>query len=395
MASDEAARRMTAPIRSTRRSIATVLAQNFLDLGVSSLGAGGFGNPADNGPGLSLDFPGESTTPEAFWNLILDGRPTAKEVPKDRYDIDAWYHPDAKQPDGLSHRRANFVERDLGRFDAAFFSITAVEAEAMDPQQRLILETSYRALENSGVPMESLSASKTCVYTRSFGHDYQLLQAKDLMTLPKFHGTGTSANMLANRVSWFFNLEGPSANVDTACSSSLMSIHLVCQSIRNGESSMAFLSKDGRSFSFDERANGYGRGEGVAGLVIRPLKDAIQNGDTIRAVIWSSGCNKDGKTPGVMQPSGARQEQLIRDTYARAGLDMGTTRYVEAHGTGKFCSLNYMDRAKGSGRLTVQATPYTSINPDNHVSTITPIFICFMTITSVIDVCLCVAITAL
>lgn len=116
---------------------------------------------------------------------------------------------------------------------------------------------------------------------------------------------------------------------------------LGCNTILSLESVLALdnlglLSKDGRSYSFDERANGYARGEGVAGLVIRPLEDAIRNGDTIRAIIRSSGSNQDGRTPGVMQPSGKRQEQLIRDTYAKAGLDMATTRYVEAHGTGKY-----------------------------------------------------------
>ncbi|KAL4875010.1 hypothetical protein BJY04DRAFT_233116 [Aspergillus karnatakaensis] len=305
--------------------------------------------------GLSLNLPGGATTAETFWDLILKGRPTSKEVPKDRYDIDAWHHPDANQFDRLSHKCANFLEQDLSRFDAAFFSISGAEVEAMDPQQRLLLETSYRAFENAGLSIDSLSGSRTAVYTGSFGHDYQGLQGNDIMTLPKFHATGTSSNMLANRVSWFFNLEGPSANVDTACSSSLMAIHLVCQSIWSKESSMGLalgcntilsletglaldnlglLSKDGRSYSFDERANGYARGEGVAGLVIRPLKDAIANGDTVRAIIRSSGSNQDGRTPGVMQPSQSRQEQLIRDTYAKAGLDLGVTRYVEAHGTG-------------------------------------------------------------
>ncbi|GFN16497.1 type I Iterative Polyketide synthase (PKS) [Aspergillus tubingensis] len=305
--------------------------------------------------GISLRFPGEAVSPESFWQLILSGRSTGKEIPPDRYGIDAWHHPDYSQLDRVSQRKANFLEGDIGQFDAGFFSISAAEAEAMDPQQRLALETAYHALENAGYPIESITGSKMAVFTGAFSNDYQRLHAKDLMTLPKGHATGTSMNMLANRVSWFFNLRGPSSNVDTACSSSLMALHLACQSIWNGESSsgmaigcnailgldtvlaldnLGILSKDGRSYSFDERGNGYARGEGVGALIVRPLRDAIKNGDNIRALIRSTGSNQDGKTPGITQPSMERQEDLYRDTYERAGLSLDVTRYVEGHGTG-------------------------------------------------------------
>ncbi|RAK85777.1 hypothetical protein BO79DRAFT_231135 [Aspergillus costaricaensis CBS 115574] len=305
--------------------------------------------------GISLRFPGEAVTPDAFWELILSGRAAAKEVPPDRYDVDAWYNPDYSHLDRVSQRKANFLEGDIGHFDAGFFSISAAEAEAMDPQQRLALETAYHALENAGYPIEAITGAKMAVFTGAFGNDYQRLHAKDLMTLPKGHATGTSMNMLANRVSWFFNLKGPSANVDTACSSSLMALHLACQSIWNGESTLGMaigcnailgldtvlaldnlgiLSKDGRSYSFDQRGNGYSRGEGVGALIVRPLSEAIKNGDTIRALIRSTGSNQDGKTPGITQPSMERQEDLYRDTYERAGLSLDVTRYVEGHGTG-------------------------------------------------------------
>ncbi|KAB8234976.1 type I polyketide synthase [Aspergillus alliaceus] len=305
--------------------------------------------------GLSLKFPGDAITPDAFWKMLLEGRATASEFPSDRLNIGALHHPDRERLDHLSLRGGNFMTGDLGAFDAGFFTINATEAEAMDPQQRLILETSYRALENAGITVEEASGSKTCVFTGSFSHDYHTLQVKDPMTLPKWHATGTSMNMLSNRVSWFFNLQGPSATVDTACSSGLMAIDLACQSIWSGNSSMGLaigsntilslemslcldnlglLSKDSRSYSFDQRGNGYARGEGVGVLVIRPLEEAIGHGDTIRAVIRSSASNQDGRTPGIMQPSGAMQEKLILDTYKKGGLDLATTRYFEAHGTG-------------------------------------------------------------
>lgn len=188
--------------------------------------------------GISLKFPGDAVTPEDFWKMLLEGRAAASEFPPDRVNIDALYHPDRERLDRLSTRGANFMKGDLGAFDAGFFTINTTEAEAMDPQQRLILEASYRALENAGITMAEASGSKTCVFTGSFSHDYNMLQVKDPMTLPKWHATGTSMNMLSNRVSWFFNLQGPSATVDTACSSSLMAIDLACQSIWSGNSSM-------------------------------------------------------------------------------------------------------------------------------------------------------------
>ncbi|KAE8353621.1 hypothetical protein BDV28DRAFT_164846 [Aspergillus coremiiformis] len=338
--------------------------------------------------GLSLKFPGDAVTPNAFWKMLLEGRATASEFPPDRLNINALHHPDRARLDHLSLRGGNFMTGDLSEFDAGFFTINATEAEAMDPQQRLILEASYRALENAGIPVEEASGSKTCVFAGSFSNDYHILQVKDPMTLPKWNATGTSMNMLSNRVSWFFNLQGPSATVDTACSSSLMAVDLVCQSIWSGNSSMGLaigsntilalemslsldnvglLSKDSRSYSFDQRGNGYARGEGVGVLVIRPLKDAIHDGDTIRAVIRSSASNQDGRTPGIMQPSAAMQEKLIRDTYRKGGLDLATTRYFEAHGTGSVkSSIGHLEGASGvAGVIKVVLVLETGVIPPN------------------------------
>ncbi|OJJ38044.1 hypothetical protein ASPWEDRAFT_106140 [Aspergillus wentii DTO 134E9] len=305
--------------------------------------------------GLSLKFPQDAVSPQSFWKMIVEGRCASTDFPSDRLNIDAHYHPDQNRLDTLSVKGGHFMKEDVSLFDAPFFSITAAEAEAMDPQQRLVLETAYRALENAGIPMENVARSKTCVFTGSFGHDYQSLQVKDPLLLPKWNATGTSMNMQSNRVSWFFDLVGPSSTVDTACSSSLMAVDLACQSIWSGDSTMGLaigsnailaletglslnnlglLSTDSRCYSFDRRGNGYARGEGVGVLVIRPLEDAMRNGDTIRAVIRSSSSNQDGKTPGITQPSSDMQRQLIRDTYRKGGLDLASTRYFEAHGTG-------------------------------------------------------------
>lgn len=260
----------------------------------------------------------------------------------------------------------------------------------MDPQHRLLLETTYRALENgepsivisalqastnmysAGISMDKASGSKTSVHTGCFTDDYKMIITKDPEVLPAHTGTGVTNAMLAARISWFFNLKGTCLNIDTACSSSMMALHSACQGLLNRDSNMVrwsesqlppranhifqalvggsnlasgldcclplsnlhFLSHDSRCFSFDDRANGYGRGEGIGMVVLKRLSDALEEGDTVRAVVRSTASNQDGRTPGITQPSEAAQELLIRETYEKAKLDMGETGYVEAHGTG-------------------------------------------------------------
>lgn len=192
--------------------------------------------------GLSFKFPQDATSPESFWNMIVEGRCASKEFPPDRLNIDSHYNEDTSRLDSLSLRGAHFLTEGISVFDAPFFSITATEAEAMDPQQRLVLEASYRALENAGISMKCVARSKTCVFVGSTGHDYLMLQSKDPQYMQKWNITGTTSNMVANRVSWFFDLIGPSAAIDTACSSSLMAIDMACQSIWSGDSIMVCLN---------------------------------------------------------------------------------------------------------------------------------------------------------
>ncbi|KAM3158720.1 hypothetical protein ABEW05_000751 [Botrytis cinerea] len=305
--------------------------------------------------GISLKYPQDATGPEAFWKLIQEKRCTMTEWPSDRLNIDAFYHPDKKKNSTIYTRGGNFLKGDLAAFDPSFFSITAEEAKAMDPQHRLLLETTYQALENAGIPLSKASGTKTGVYTGSMADDYRFTSLKDPEDLPKYAVTGTAMSLLANRLSWFFNLGGPSINLDSACSSSLMALDIACQGLRNGDSSMAivagscliscletwislcnmgFLSPDSRCYSFDNRANGYARSEGVGVVIIKKLSDALKDNDTIRAVIRATGSNSDGHTPGITQPSREAQTRLIEETYIKGGLDLAKTRYFEAHGTG-------------------------------------------------------------
>ncbi|KAL2871600.1 type I polyketide synthase [Aspergillus lucknowensis] len=305
--------------------------------------------------GLSLKFPQDATSPAAFWQMLMEKRCATTEVPADRYNIDAFHGLDTGRTNQVRPRGGHFIKEDLTLFDAPFFSITSTEAASMDVQQRQLLECVYRALENAGLPIDKVDGSNTSVYTGSFADDYRLMTMRDHDSLPRYAATGSSISILANRVSWFYNLRGPSLQVDTACSSSLVALDLACQGLIMGEadtaivagsntllgmdtslilSNMNFLSPDSRCWSFDHRGNGYARGEGFGVLVLKRMSDALRDGDVIRAVIRSTGSNSDGRTPGIAQPSGDAQEKLIRETYAKANLDPSVTRFFEAHGTG-------------------------------------------------------------
>ncbi|KUI56669.1 Lovastatin diketide synthase LovF [Cytospora mali] len=306
--------------------------------------------------GVSGRFPGDASSPDKLWELISEGRSAVSEVPKDRYNIDAFYHPSAEHQGSQNARGGYYIKEDVATFDAPFFRITAQEAHAMDPSQRLALELSYEAMENAGVPMESMAGSQTGCYMATCLRDYANLRATDPHEYPRYEANGSMGTaMISNRISWFFDLKGPSISLDTACSSSLVALHLAVQSIRLGEtaqalvgatnlilmpetsnhlSTLTFLSPDAKSKAFDASANGYARGEGVCVLLVKSLAKALEDGDSIRAVIRGTAVNQDGRTPGINLPSTTAQETLIRSAYKDAGLDFSGTGYFEAHGTG-------------------------------------------------------------
>ncbi|KAL4887855.1 polyketide synthase [Aspergillus ambiguus] len=305
--------------------------------------------------GMSCRFSGEASSIDGFWEILRLGRKEHGRVPTNRYHASAWEHPSHERKGAINHDSGFFLAEDPARFDAPFFSITSKEAAGMDPVQRLLLEVAYEAFENGGVPMESLPGSATGVYSGCMTNDYELLSTRDIMDMPHNSATGNGRTMLANRLSWFFDLRGPSIMLDTACSSSLTALHLATQALRSGECSMAMvtgaslilhpnftqrlsymhmLSADGISHSFDARANGYGRGEGFGAVLLKPLSKALEDGNTIRAIVRATGSNQDGRTPGITMPNAEAQADLIRATYQRAQLSTRDTAYFEAHGTG-------------------------------------------------------------
>jgi zearalenone synthase (highly reducing iterative type I polyketide synthase) len=265
--------------------------------------------------------------------------------------VEAFWSPKKNRNTSIT-RGAHFMKQDVAVFDANFFSISKTEAEAMDPQHRIMIEVVYEALEKAGLPLDKIAGTQTGVFMGHFTNDYKEMIYRDPDNAPSYTATGASKTSLANRISWLFDLKGPSFTLDTACSSSLVALHLACQSLRTGESSIAivggsslllspemfmylsnqqFLSPDGKCKSFDESANGYGRGEGFGCIVLKRVDDAIMVGDPIRAVIRGTGSNQDGHTKGFTLPSADAQAALIEETYKLAGIDYKDTNYVEAH----------------------------------------------------------------
>lgn len=295
--------------------------------------------------------------PHAFWSMLTDGVDAIVEVPGDRWNSKVFYHPDpASAPGTVGTRLGGFLDG-IDRFDPGFFGISPREAAHMDPQQRLLLEVAWEALEDGGQPIERLDGEKVGVFVGIAAYDYAEIQHgmnnRELITAHT--NTGLALSIAANRISYIFNFTGPSVAVDTACSSSLVACHLACQSLATGESRVALvggvnailkpeptigfsrasmLAPDGRCKTFDARANGYTRGEGAGVVVLKRLRDAEADGDRIYAVIRGSAVNQDGHTIGMTVPGEEAQAAMLREAYARAGIDPAEIQYVEAHGTG-------------------------------------------------------------
>ncbi|KAL7940462.1 polyketide synthase [Trichoderma barbatum] len=306
--------------------------------------------------GIGCRLPGDATNPDKLWDLLASGKSAWSRVPADRWNEEAFLHPDPDDLNGShNHVGGHFLKQDVGVFDAGFFNVLPSEAASMDPQQRLLLETTYEALESAGIRQEDMKKSNTAVYMAMFTRDYDRNTYKDMMSIPKYHITGTGDAILANRISHLFDLRGPSVTIDTGCSGGMAAISQACQALRSGQSDIALagaanlilspdhmigmsnlhmLNKDGRSYSFDSRGEGYGRGEGIATLVIKRLDDAIRDNDPIRAILRDAAINQDGHTTGITLPSGAAQEALQRQVWSNLGLDPLDVGYVEAHGTG-------------------------------------------------------------
>ncbi|RAH64472.1 type I polyketide synthase [Aspergillus aculeatinus CBS 121060] len=305
--------------------------------------------------GIGCRLPGQASSPSKLWELLVRNETGHGPVPRERYNAAAYYHPDAERPGSINSTGGYFIQEDIRAFENAFFGINNLEATSMDAQQRKLLEVTYEAFENAGMPLERVQGSKTGVYVGNFTNDFLNMQYKDPEYFSRYSATGSGLTVLANRITHCFDLRGPSHVVDTACSSSLYALHSACLAleardcdaavvaaanlIQSPEQQMVavkagILSPDSMCHTFDESANGYGRAEGVSAVYLKRLSDALRDGDPIRSIIRGTSVNGNGRTPGIVQPSVEGQKAVIRAAYRRAGLDPGDTDYVEAHGTG-------------------------------------------------------------
>ncbi len=301
--------------------------------------------------GLACRFPG-ANNPSEFWQLLRAGGDAIAAAPRDRESLTKNLGRRAAAPAG---RHGGFLDRVDG-FDAAFFGISPREAAAMDPQQRLALELVWEALENAAIVPARLRESRTGVFFGAIADDYAALAGAIGPSIFTAHTTtGLHRGLIANRVSYALALRGPSLVVDTAQSSSLVAVHLASQSLRGGESGLAVaggvhlnlapdraaalerfggLSPDDRCFTFDARANGYVRGEGGGVVVLKLLRNALDDGDVIHCVLRGGAVNSDGSTDTLTTPSTVAQELLLAEAYEAARTSPAAVQYVELHGSG-------------------------------------------------------------
>jgi myxalamid-type polyketide synthase MxaE and MxaD len=303
--------------------------------------------------GIGCRFPGASG-PHAFWNLLCDSKDVIGPIPPNRWDREAFFDADPTARGKMVARTGGFLD-DIEGFDWRAFRISPREAKFMDPQHRLLLEVAWEAIEDAGIPFERIAGTKTAVFVGIMWNDYGKLQALDLERLDGYSAAGNAFAFAANRVSFFFDLKGPSVALDVSCASSLMAVHLAAESVWSGETDMALaggvnliispdsviamskagiLSAEGHCKPFDAAADGFVRGEGAGLIVLKRLSRALTDGDRIYATLRGSATMHSGKTDWIMAPSRAAQEEVYREAYRRAGVDPRDVDYVELHGTG-------------------------------------------------------------
>lgn len=305
--------------------------------------------------GMAFRFPGNLHDEATMWSSLAGGQQCITQVPDSRWPVSELQHANRSEP-GRSVTFSAGILSDIDKFDAAFFGISPREAAWLDPQQRLLLEMAYESMEHSGVTPKSLAGTRCGVYVGISSLDYGLYGLEDLASMSAYSMTGNTLSVAANRLSYFFDLRGPSVAMDTACSSSLVALHYACAALRNGEVPMALvggvsvlmhpysfvgfskasmLSANGHCRPFDAAADGYVRAEGGAVLLLKPLQKALEDGDHIHAAILASGVNADGgRKSGLTIPSAKAQTELMRDVLSMSSLHIEDVDFIEAHGTG-------------------------------------------------------------
>ena len=303
--------------------------------------------------GVACRFPGARNY-QQFWDNLANDRLSVSDIPMFRWEWETYWGDPKREVNKSDSKWGGFIE-DVDKFDTSFFGISPKEAISMDPQQRIMLEMAWGCFENAGIVPSTLSGKKVGVFTGVFNFDYKELQEKGALDIEAHHSTGTAAAVIPNRISYYFNLKGPSYPIDTACSSSLNAIHSAIQSIESGECEMALaggisliltptrhisfaktgmLSPSGQCKTFDADADGYVRGEGAGLVLLKPYERAKEDGDFIWAKVCGSAVNHGGKGFTLTYPSVEAQADVIQTAIEKSGVDKETISYVETHGTG-------------------------------------------------------------
>jgi len=306
--------------------------------------------------GIGCRFPGGVNDTESFWKLLVEAREAVGEIPPDRWNIERYFDAEPGLPGKSIARRGGFLDG-IDQFDPQFFGISPREAPYVDPQHRLLLETAWEAMEDAGLVLDLERGTDIGVFVGISHNDYQGIQGTpwEHTGISPHSPTGCAHSIAANRISYCFNLRGPSVAMDTACSSALTAVHAACEHIRAGRgdtalaggvtviitpggfigfSQASMLSPEGRCKAFDASADGFVRGEGAGMVLLKRLSRAIEDGDPIHGVIIGTALNQDGHTNGISLPSPEAQARLVRDACVDAGVDPSEVGFVEAHGTG-------------------------------------------------------------
>ncbi|KAF1960020.1 hypothetical protein CC80DRAFT_513713 [Byssothecium circinans] len=308
--------------------------------------------------GMGCRWPGGVHGTSQFWDFLRNKVDGWKEFDDPRYSTQGFHHPNSDRLGSMAMKGAFLVEEDARLFDHSFFGMTGLEVETLDPSQRKLLEVAYEAIENAGETWDSVSGTCTGVFVGNFCLDHWMIQSRDWDYPRPYAFTGAGTSILANRISYIFNLQGPSLTVDTACSSSMYALHLAVNAIRAGDCDSAIvasanwiadprvqialdklgaLSASSRWHTFDARAEGYARGEGYGAIYLKRPSLAIANQSPIRAMIRGTAINSNGRTGGITRPSASSQETVIREAYQNAGdLPFSDTSYFECHSTGTY-----------------------------------------------------------
>ena len=338
--------------------------------------------------GIGCRLAGSLTTPADFWAFLLDGGSAVRQIPAERWE--PYLRRDPRNAAVLKETTpwGTFLDN-LPAFDAEFFGVSPREAELMDPQQRLAVEVCWEALEHAGVPPRTVAGTDTAVLMGVNSDDYGKLIMEDLPGIEAWTGIGTSLCGVANRVSHLLDLRGPSVALDAACAASLVAVHQACQMLRDGETSLALAggvsaligpgltrvldvagatARDGRCKSFDAAADGYGRGEGAAVVVLKRLADAQRDGDRVLAVVRGGAVAQDGRTVGIMSPNGEAQADLFRIACRASHVPPASVDFIEAHGTGTPTGdpveLNALASVYGAERSAEKLCAVGSVKPN-------------------------------